>query len=99
VTWTETWRAHRYVLLMTASRSGRARDPVYPGARVLGEFAKPPQLPLRYRVPDGVAEVRLMVVALRRDGTVLRRSDVATVTIRPGTGTAPSLAPDPTPSP
>lgn len=105
VTWTETWRAHRYVLLMTASRSGPARDPAYPGARVLGEFAKPPQLPLRYRVPAGVAEVRLMVVALRRDGTVLRRSDVATVKIPPGTstgtgtGTAPSLAPDPTPSP
>lgn len=81
VTWTATWRAHSYVLLVTGSRQGSAPDPVYPGSRILGEFARPPETPLRFRVPDGVVEVRLMVVALRRDGTELRRSLVVTVAL------------------
>ena len=81
VTWTATWRAASYLLLITGSRQGPAPDPVYPGSRILGEFARPPETPLRFRVPDGVVEVRLMVVALRRDGTELRRSLVVTVAV------------------
>ena len=81
VTWTATERARRYVLVATRSRSGPARDPVYPGSRVLGEFVVPPPTPLRFRVPDGVVETRLMVVALRRDGSVLRRSNIVVVSI------------------
>ena len=34
--------------------SGPAPDPVYPGSRVIGTFARPPELPLRFRVPAGV---------------------------------------------
>ena len=98
------------MLVITRSRNGPASDPVYPGSRVLGEFAAPPESPLRYRVPDGVVEVRLMVVALRKDGSVLRRSRIVTVTIPApgdttgsGSGATPtpstSAGPDPTPVP
>jgi hypothetical protein len=107
VTWTETLRARSYVLVVTRSRSGPARDPVYPGSRVLGEFATPPETPLRYRVPDGIVEVRLMVVALRADGSVLRRSGIVTVIIPvPDTsgsgsvvGPVPATSPEPAPVP
>jgi hypothetical protein len=81
VRWTETWSAARYVLVATWSRSGPATDPVYPGSRVIGEFAAPPSRAFRVRVPDRVVEARLMVVALREDGRVLRRSRIATVAI------------------
>ena len=53
--------------------------PGLPGSRVLGTFAHPPALPLRFRVPDGVVEVKLRVIALRGDGSVLRRSNIVTV--------------------
>ena len=104
VTWTATERARSYVLVVTRSRSGPARDPVYPGSRVLGEFLVPPPTPLRYRVPDGVLETRLMVVALRRDGSVLRRSNIVIVSIPPagdttGSGQDATPAPLPTPTP
>ena len=39
-----------YVLIATRSRSGPARDPVYPGSRVLGEFTEQPPTACRYRV-------------------------------------------------
>jgi hypothetical protein len=108
VTWTATERARRYVLVVTMSRSGPAASPAYPGSRILGEFVVPPTPPLRYRVPAGVEEVRLMVVALRKDGSVLRRSQVVTITIPPAGDAAgssadpvatPTPAPSPTPSP
>jgi hypothetical protein len=81
VTWTETWRARSYVLLATLSRAGSAPDPTYPGARVLGEYATPPDRALRFRVPAGVTEVKLMVVALRGNGSVLRASRIVTITV------------------
>ena len=108
ITWTATERAGSYVLIATRSRSGPARDPVYPGSRVLGEFTEPPPTPLRYRVPDGVVEVRLQVIALRPNGTVLRRSVIVTlaVPLPAGSGssggtieTAPDTTPTPVPSP
>lgn len=114
VRWTETWSAARYVLVATVSRSGPAPDPVYPGSRILGEFAVPPSRAFWVRVPDGVVEVRLMVAALREDGRILRRSRVVTVTIPaltdpaasdPGSSLTPTLAPpspeapSPTPAP
>lgn len=100
--WTETSGAARYVLVVTASRSGPATDPVYPGSRVIGEFATPPGRALRFRVPDGVVEVRLMVVALRENGRVLRRSRIVTVAIPvPGDtmGSSPGPSPAATPAP
>jgi hypothetical protein len=81
VTWTETYRAKAYVLIVTVARSGVAPDPVYPGSRELGTFARPPDLPLRFRVPDGVTELKLQVIALRGNGTVLRRSNIVTVEV------------------
>jgi hypothetical protein len=106
VRWTVTSGAARYVLVATGSRSGPAADPVYPGGRVIGEFATPPERAFRVRVPAGVVEVRLMVVALREDGRVLRRSRIATVAIPvPGEtlgsspGPSPTLSPVPTPAP
>jgi hypothetical protein len=81
VTWTETYRAKAYVLIVTVARSGYAPDPVYPGARELGTFARPPDLPLRFRVPDGVTELKLQVIALRGNGSVLRRSNIVTIEV------------------
>jgi hypothetical protein len=89
VTWTETWRARSYVLVASLSRNGPAPDPVYPGSRILGEFAAPPESRLRYRVPAGVVEVKLQVVALRANGSVLRRSRIVTLVI-PQAPTSPS---------
>lgn len=97
VRWSETWSANRYVLLATVSRSGPAPDPVYRRVgRVLGEFVTPPERPVRIRVPDGVVEVRLLVVALREDGSVLRRSRIVTVAVPPPGDT---LGSDPSPTP
>jgi hypothetical protein len=104
VRWSETWSAASYKLVVTASRGGPAPDPVYPGSRVIGEFASPPERALRFRVPDGVVEVRILVVALREDGRVLRRSRIVVVTVPPpgdtaGSGPGPGPAPTPTPVP
>jgi hypothetical protein len=102
IRWTATVGAARYVLVATASRSGPAADPAYPGARVIGTFAAPPERAVRIRVPDGIVEVRLMVVALREDGRVLRRSRIVTIAIpvpgEPlGSSPSPSSGPSPTP--
>ncbi len=104
VTWTATERAKRYLLVVSTSRSGPAVSPTYPGSRILGEFVVPPTPALRYRVPTGVEEVRLMVVALRRDGSVLRRSRVVTIILPPsvdaaGSSADPVASPTPEPSP
>jgi hypothetical protein len=104
VTWTATPGAASYALVTTRSRGGTAARPVYPGSRILGVFSHPPATPLRFRVPDGVTEVKLMVVALRADGTVIARSRVITLAIpvtattaTPTAGDA-SRSPDPTPA-
>ena len=81
VRWTETYRAKSYVLIVTAARSGTATDPVYPGSRVIGTFARPPDVALRFRVPAGVTELKLQVIALRWNGTVLRRSNIVTIEV------------------
>ena len=81
VRWTATWNAASYVLVITRSRTGSAPDPVYPGAKVSVQYAAPPVKPIHIRVPDGVTEFRLMVVALRADGSVLRRSTIVVVAI------------------
>lgn len=79
VAWTGVPGAARYVLVATASRDGVARDPVYPGAPVIGEFTHPPLKPLSFRVGSDVREVKLLVVALSSDGAVIGRSNIATV--------------------
>ena len=43
--------------------------------------------------------MRLRVIALRADGSVLRRSNIVTITIPPGTRWGPSTSPDATPRP
>lgn len=83
VTWTATPGAASYVLVTSRSRLGPAPRPRYPDGRILGEFSRPPETPLRYQVPDGVIEVRLLVVALAPDGTVLARSRVLTLSTVP----------------
>lgn len=78
LSWTALDGARRYVLIATTSAT-TAADPRYPGSPVLGEFAHPPGTPLVVRVGDGTTEVRLLVVALRADGTEVGRSNVARV--------------------
>ncbi len=77
--WTGLPRASSYVLVASVSRQGQATDPRYPGSTVIGQFAYPPSDPLRFRVPLGVVEIRLMVVALTADGAELARSNIVTV--------------------
>jgi len=83
VTWTATPDAASYALVVSRSRLGPAPRPRYPDGRILGVFSYPPATAFRFRVPDGVVEVRLMVVALRADGTVLARSRIVTLAITP----------------
>lgn len=99
VRWTATYRARSYVLLVTTSRTGTPPDPVYPGSRVLGEFAVPPERALRYRVPAGVVELKLQVLALRGNGTVLRRSRIVTITVPQATASPTSETAGDSPSP
>lgn len=77
--WTGVQGAARYILVATASRDGAARDPIYPGAPVIGEFTHPPVKPLHFRVGPDVIQIRLLVVALSADGAVIGRSNIATV--------------------
>ncbi len=98
VTWTSTFRARKYVLIVTMSRGGTAAFPAYPGARILGTYATPPATRLRFRVPLGVTQIKLRVIALRGNGTVLRRSNIVTLTVTPTASSAPPPA-TPTPSP
>ena len=77
--WTGLPKASRYILVASASRQGPAAGPRYPGSTVIGEFAYPPRDPLRFRVPLGVVDIRLMVVALTADGVELARSNIVIV--------------------
>ncbi len=107
VTWTATLRARSYALIVTRSRSGPAAVPVYPGSPVFRRFADAPAKPFRFRVGPRIVEVRLLVVALRQNGTVLRRSRVVAVRLpvvaasggSPPSSPDPSAPPGPSPSP
>jgi len=77
--WSGLPKASSYVLVASASRQGPAAAPRYPGSTVIGEFAFPPKDPLRFRVPLGVVEIRLMVVARTADGAELARSNIVVV--------------------
>ncbi len=80
-TWTAVPDARRYVLLATRSKDGRARDPVYPESPIIGVFTHPPDKPLVFRVGPEVVDVRLLVVALDRDGNVVGRSRIMTLSM------------------
>ena len=80
-TWTAVPDARRYVLLGTRSKDGPARDPSYPAGAVVGVFTHPPDKPLVFRVGADVVEVRLVVVALDRDGNVVGRSRIVTLSM------------------
>ena len=80
VTWTAVPGASSYVLVASGSEVAPAPRPRYPGGRVVGQFTQAPEAPLRFRVPDGTVEVRLLVAALAPDGTVMSRSRVVTLT-------------------
>lgn len=79
--WTSVSGAVSYVLVARASTDGTARDPIYPGSPVIGEFTHPPLKPLLFRVGPDVVQVRLLVVALSADGRVIGRSNIATVNL------------------
>jgi hypothetical protein len=81
VRWTVTRRAHSYLLLVTRSRVGPAPDPMYPGTPVLRTFAQPPAVAFRFRVGPKAVEVRLLVIALRRNGTEVSRSRIVVLPI------------------
>jgi hypothetical protein len=98
VTWTATPGAASYKLVTSASRGGAAARPRYPGGRVLGEFSRPPETPFRFRVPARVVEVRLMVVALAPDGSVIARSRVMVRSTVPPAAAVPTATPAPSPS-
>jgi hypothetical protein len=98
VAWTATPGAASYVLVRTGSRDGAAPRPQYPGSRIVGEFSRPPATALRLWVPLGVVEVKLLVVALAPDGTVLARSRIVTLSTVPPVATVPSPTPDPSAS-
>jgi len=81
VAWKRTAGATRYVLVITRSRTGEAARPAFPGSPVLGQFARAHPTPLRFRLPVGVVQVKLMVVALDKDGHVLWRSRVVRIAL------------------
>jgi hypothetical protein len=94
VDWTRTAGARTYVLIMTRSKTGIAPRPAYPGGRVLGTFSKPPGAPVQFVLAPAVAQVKLMVVALDKNGNELARSRIVRVVV-----TAPAASPSPSPSP
>ena len=67
--------------MITRSRTGEAARPAFPGSPVLGQFARAHPTPLRFRLPVGVVQVKLMVVALDKDGHVLWRSRVVRIAL------------------
>jgi hypothetical protein len=79
---------------MSRSKTGIAPRPVYPGTRVLGTFSKPPGVAVQFALAPGVVEVKLMVVALDKDGREIVRSRIVRVTVK-----IPVASPSPTPSP
>ena len=79
VDWRRIPGARTYVLVVTRSRNGPAARPTYPGGRILGTFAHPPAAPLRFQLPDAVEQVKVMVVALDRNGVEITRSRVVRI--------------------
>ena len=98
VTWTATFRARSYVLIVGAARGAPAPDPVYPGSRVIGTFARPPDLPLRFRVPPGVHAAEGPGHRAARGRLRAPGSNIVTITI-PADATGPVRSPAPTASP
>ena len=80
VTWERIRGAHRYILIGTRSRDGPAATPRYPGSWIIGRFAKPPAEALTFTVRDAIVEVKVRVIALAADGSVLTRSRIVTLT-------------------
>ncbi len=76
VTRTSVKGASSYNLEATGNEVVPPPRPRNPGGRVIGKFAHVPEAPLRFRVPGGIVEVRLLVVALAPDGRVISRSRV-----------------------
>jgi hypothetical protein len=95
--WTRTAGAKSYVVLMTRSKTGIAPRPVYPGSRVLATFSKPPALPVQFVLAPGVVEVKLLVVALDKNGKELGRSRIVRVILATPVA-SPSASPSPSPS-
>jgi hypothetical protein len=79
VRWTHTRRAHSYLLIVTRSRIVPAQDPVYPGGRVLRQFAHPPVYAFRFGILPRVEEVRVLVIALGKYGHEVSRSVIVVV--------------------
>jgi len=93
IDWTRTAGAKSYVLVMTRSNVGPAPRPAYPGSRILGTFSRPPAAPVQFVLASGVIQVKLMVVALDKNGHELARSLIVRVIVG-----SPSASPVPAPS-
>jgi hypothetical protein len=79
VTWTGADGARRYRLFAWVWRAGDGTEPVRSARKLIGEFTRPPDSPLTFRVRADVVRVRLLVIAFAADGTELTRSNVARV--------------------
>ena len=77
--WTGAAGARRYRLVAWVWRAGDRAEPVRSGRKVVGDFTRPPDPPLAFRVGADVVRVRLLVIAFAADGTELTRSNVARV--------------------
>jgi hypothetical protein len=79
VTWTGTPEARRYRLVAWVWRASDGAQLVRSARKVIGEFTRPPDSPLAFRVGADVVRVRLLVIAFSADGTELTRSNLARV--------------------
>jgi hypothetical protein len=77
--WTGTEGARRYRLVAWAWQIGDGGELVRSARKVVGDFTRPPDPPLAFRVGADVVRVRLVVIAFAADGTELTRSNVARV--------------------
>ena len=78
-TWTGTPGALRYRLVAWVWRAGEDADAAPSARKVIGEFTRPPDSPLAFRVGADVVRVRLQVIAFAADGTRLAHSNFARV--------------------
>jgi hypothetical protein len=94
VDWTRTAGARSYVLVMTRAKAGPAPRPVYPGGRVLGTFSRPPGSPVQFVLAPGLVQVKMIVVALDKNGNELARSRVVRIiVVAPVSSASPSPLP------
>jgi hypothetical protein len=80
--WTGTEGARRYRLVAWAWRISDGGELVRTARTVIGDFTRPPDPPLAFRVGADVVRVRLLVIAFAPDGSELTRSNAVRVSFR-----------------